>query len=237
MASTLVSEPVREPSVTKAPAADGQRFVAIRAMLLPDEIVRARRLETVRRQVLLGLVTVVALVVAWFGLSWWQTTTARSDLSDAQHRGAALLLQQNQFHRLVSAQVQTAQIHQQLTTLMADDVPWSKLLGSLRAHAPQGITLTTVTATMNATGITSSTGATNQVMLNGTGKPTVGTLTIAGVAASKTGVAAYADALNRLTGVTGALITSVTTVNRTVNFVVTTALTSDVLGGRYSGGK
>jgi Tfp pilus assembly protein PilN len=235
MATTLVHEP---PAAAKAPAADGQRFVAVRAMLLPDEIVRARRLETVRRQVLLGLVTVVALVVAAFGLSWWQTTTARSDLSDAQHRGAALLLQQNQFHRLVSAQVQTAQIHQQLTALMAEDVPWSKLIASLRAHSPQGITLTTVTASMSAPGITSGASAPNtQATLNDTGKPTVGTLTIAGVAGNKTGVAAYADALNRITGVTGALITSVTTVNHSVNFTITTALTSDVLGGRYSGGK
>jgi len=235
MATTLINEP---PVTAKLPAADGQRFVAVRAKLLPDDIVRTRRLEKVRRQVLLGIVTVVALVVAWFGLSWWQTTTARRDLSDAQHRGAALLLQQDQFHRLVSAQVQTEQVHQQLTTLMAEDVPWSKLIASLRAHAPQGITLTTVTANMSVPGITSGASAPNdQATLNATGKPTVGTLTIAGVAASKTGIAAYADALNRIDGVTGALITSVTTANHSVNFTVTTALTTGALGGRYSGGK
>jgi Tfp pilus assembly protein PilN len=232
MATTLVHEPVREPSVANAPTADGQRFVAVRAMLLPDEIVTARRIEAVRRQVLFGVATVFALLVAWFGLSWWQTTTARSDLSDATHHGAALLLQQNQFHQLVSAQVETAQIHDQLTALMTDDVPWSKVLGRLRANAPDGITLTTVTATMNVAGTAASTTA--QTTLNGTGQPTVGSLTIAGVATNKTGVAAYADRLNQIPGMTGALITSVTTVNHSVNFTLTAALTSQLLGGRYA---
>jgi Tfp pilus assembly protein PilN len=229
MATTLVHEPAAP--LAKAPAGDGQRFVAVRAMLLPDEIVTARRVEAVRRQVLLGVAAVVALLVAWFGLSWWQTTTARSDLSDATHHGGALLLQQNQFHRLVSAQVQTAQVHEQLTALMATDVPWSKVLGNLRTHAPHGITLTTVNATMSGAGGTSS--STAQTTLNGTGQPTVGAVSIAGVATTKTSVAAYADSLNRIPGLTGALITSVTTVNHSVNFTVTAALTSGVLGGRY----
>ncbi len=56
---------------------------------------------------LLGLVLVVALLIAWFGLSWRQTTAGHSDLDDAQHRTVALQNQQNEFAPLVNAQAES----------------------------------------------------------------------------------------------------------------------------------
>ena len=153
MATTLV----HEPPAAKFPGGDGVRFVAVRANLLPDEIVSGRQLDVVRKQVVLGLLVVVALLIGWYGLSWWQTAAAHSQLDDAQHRTTALTQQQDQFGPLVQAQNETATVRRQLQGLMAYDVPWKTVIASLRTSAPAGVTLSTIAATVNA-GAGSTTG-------------------------------------------------------------------------------
>lgn len=230
MATTLV----HEPPAPKAPATDGLRFVAVRANLLPDEIVGARQLEVVRKQVVLGLVAVVALLIAWFGFSWWQTTLAHGDLDDAQHRTSALQQQQDEFAPLVQAQNEAAAIHRQLQTLMAADVPWKTVIADLRSHAPAGVSLSNVAASLNVGTPGTTSGPVALSPLNQTGKQTIGQITITGRAGSKNAVAAYADVLGKLTGLTAPLITSVTAQGSAVTFTVNVAITTDALGGRFA---
>jgi len=239
MATTLVHEP---PAPAKPPTTDGVRFVAVRANLLPDEIVSARQLEVVRKQVVFGLVLVVGLLIGWFGLSWWQTTLAHGDLDDAQHQTTALQQQQNAFGPLVSAQVGAAGIRTQLQTLMAADVPWKTVIGQVRAHAPGGVALTTIAASVNAGNAATGAGAAPIAPPTANGKAVVGQITVTGRANTKNAVAAYADSLNRVPGLTGSLITSVTVqgggqgtaLGGTVTFTLNVAVTTDALGGRFS---
>src|SRR4051794_32349863 len=235
MATTLVHEP---PSV-KAPPGDGVRFVAVRANLLPDEIVGSRQVEVVRKQVVLGLVMVVVALIAWFGLSWWQTQLANGDLDDAQHETTALQNQQTAFGPLVGAQNQTNSIRQQLHNLMTADLPWTRMLTTIRSQAPNGVRLTGINASVsagipgaaNVGGISSlGTGA----VLNASGRQAVGQVVISGTAGTKSAVAAYVDKLGTVAGLTAPLPTAVTTTGGSVSFTITVLITSDALGGRYA---
>ena len=88
-------------------------------------------------------------------------------------------------------------------------------------------TVTTPTSTKNAS---SATGA----VLNQTGKPAIGTLSVTGTARDPRSVAAYADQLATVKGLTAPLISSVTSTDHTLTFTVDLIVTTEAFGGRYA---
>jgi Tfp pilus assembly protein PilN len=236
MATTMIPEvpSAPRPDPNPVPASGGLRFVLVRANLMPDEVLSARQAEVVRKQVLLGLVALVILLIAWFGVSWWQTNSAQGDLTDLQRQSTGLQNQTHQFAPLVQAQGQTDMIHAQLQKLMVGDLSWRTMLTTLRANAPTGVALTNVAGTVTAGAASAPAGATPPVSLNASGQLQIGTLTIAGTAATKNEVAAYADKLAAVKGLTAPLITSVTTTGNSITFTMTVIITADALGGRYA---
>lgn len=235
MASTF-APPVPTPSPRPTPGAGPVRFVAVRANLLPDEIVGARQTVRVRRRVLIGLGLVVALLIGLFGLSRWETSKADSDLSQAEHDQQALQLQEGHFAKLLSSQQQVQAIQTELQRLMQGDLSWQQMLTTLRTKAPAGVQVTSVAGTITAGGgsATSSGGsASSAVSLNQTGQATVGSLLVAGSAPDKGTVAAYADQLATVTGLTAPLVTSVNAAGRSVSFTLDVVITAQALGGRY----
>jgi Tfp pilus assembly protein PilN len=229
MATTLVP-PSPSPAPSR-PSAGEIRFVAVRASLMPDEVLSARQVLVVRKQVLLSLVAVLIALIAWFGLSWWQTQSANSNLDDLQRQGVALQSQQGQFTPLVQAQAQITNTRGQLEQLMVGDLSWKTMLTTLRDKAPAGVALQTISGdvTDSAAGTANATGVLNQ-----TGSSSIGVLTVTGTAPDKRTVAAYADALSRVKGVAAPLISSVQSAARPVTFTITADITSDALGGRYA---
>lgn len=227
MATTLIppSPPAARPASTEV------RFVPIRANLMPDEVLSARQVVVVRKQVLLGLVAVLVMLIAWFGLSWWQTHEADSSLADLQRQGLALQSQQSQFTPLVQAQTQIANTRTQLEQMMVGDLSWKTMLTTLRAKAPAGVEVQSITGTVTTA---SSNAAAGNGVLNQTGSASIGQLNITGTAPDKRTVAAYADALSRIAGVTAPLISSVEASSRPLSFSITAVITSDALGGRYA---
>jgi Tfp pilus assembly protein PilN len=170
------------------------------------------------------------MLIAWFGLSWWQTHAAESNLSDLQRQGLALQSQQSQFTPLVSAQVQIANTRSELETLMVGDLSWKTMLTTVRAKAPAGVSPGAIHGTI--TGVTSSPGLSS--VLNLTGSATIGELTVSGFAQSRGGIAAYADALAKVSGLTAPLITNVQSTGEVLGFTISTVITTDALGGRYA---
>jgi Tfp pilus assembly protein PilN len=234
MATTMTPpSPPPAPTAGPKPGGRGVRFVAVRASLLPDEVISTRRTQLVRKQVLLGLVIVVGLMIAWFGLSWWQTSSSHSDLDDAQHRTVALQNQQHEFAPLVNAQAQASTIRTQLQKLMVGDLSWKSMLTVLRSKAPAGVHLTTVTG--KVTTPTSKNGGTvASGVLNQTGKLSIGSLNVTGTARDQRSVAAYADRLATVKGLTAPLISSVSAADHTLTFTVELIITTDAFGGRYA---
>lgn len=228
MATTMIP-PAPTPAPRPSPGPDAVRFLSIHADLLPDEVRSARQTVALRKRVLLALCLVVALLAGWYGYSWWQTSSARNDLSAAQQQGLALQHQVDGFTPLVRAQAQAQAIQTQLRGLMTGDLSWQQLLSTLRAKAPRGVRLTAVTATVNA-----KTTAVATPGLNESGSPSVGQLTVTGTAPDKKTTAAYADALGSVKGLTAPLITNITTANNSVTFSVSLTITRAALGGRFT---
>jgi hypothetical protein len=221
-------------AATPKPVSGDTRFVSVRANLLPEEVLSTRQAEAVRKKVLAGLIVFAVLLVGWYGLSWWQTNSANNDLSAAQRQGQELQSQQNQFAPLVTAQAQTNAINGELKSLMSGDLSWKKMLTTLRTVAPARVEVNGIAGTVTVTGAGLPGAApVGPSILNNTDSPGVGQLTITGSALDKRTIAAYADALTRVKGLAGPLITNVSG-TRPITFTIAVVITSDALGGRYS---
>ena len=211
------------------------RYVAVRANLLPDELVTSRRSGALKRRLLAGLGALLALLVLWYGLSAWATSSARHDLSKAQQQSTALQQQQTKYQPVVAAQQQSAEITAALGKLMVGDLSWKDMLTTLRNSARHTVQLDSITGTMTSgAAATQSTADPGLSLLNRSGQQEVGTLTIAGTAPDKNTVAAYVDALGKVKGLAAAFPASVTTTDSGVTFSVNVIITTGALGGRYS---
>lgn len=210
------------------------RFVAVFAELLPQEVIDARRLTEFKRRIAIGLAVLLIVLIGWFALEKWGTSSANGDLSNAQGQTRQLQHQVTQYAPLISAQSGAAVIQESLTKLMAGDLQWKDMLTTLRASARHGVTLTGVTGTITAGGTGQAATPSGLSVLNQTGKAQVGTLTITGTALDKNAVAAYVDALAQVKGLAAPFPASVTTTSGSLTFSVSVIMTSDALGGKYA---
>jgi Tfp pilus assembly protein PilN len=230
----MMATTMTPPTATPKPAGGDLRFVSIRADLLPDEIVSARQAEVVRKQVLVALGVVVVLLIGWYGLSKWQTSSANGDLHRARSAGVALQTEQNQFAPLVQAQSDISSIQTQLRTLMTGDLSWKTMLTTLAGKAPAGVAIDSVNGTVTTGAAAGSAGADTTAVLNQSGNPAVGTMTLSGTAPDKRTVAGYADSLATVPGLAAPFVSSVAADGKGVKFTITAVITSAALGGRYA---
>jgi hypothetical protein len=207
------------------------RVPAICAELLPVEIIEARRTRRVRRVVVVAVAGFAAFLAVWYGIAVVETSAATDDLSRAQDNVQTLTRQQRNYTELVTVQADSARVGAQLKELLADDLQWSKLLSSLQAAAPKGITITGVTAALE----TGDSAAKAQTGLpSTTTNKSIGALTTTGKGADKTVIAAYVDALGKVNGVGNPLLGDVTQQEDGLAFSVRMDITTAALGGRYS---
>ncbi|HKT04239.1 MAG TPA: hypothetical protein VJT31_32340 [Rugosimonospora sp.] len=212
------------------PAASALRVLPIAADLLPAEVVDSRQERRTRRTVLAALAGAVVLLVAWFGLAMYQTSQARSGLAAAQDEQQRMTSQQKSFRDLVATQSQTKAISAELSSLLANDLQWSRLLASLRSAAPAGVTVGGVSGALN-----NANSNTGKATLPGTpGDKAVGSLTVTGTAPSRAAVAAYVDALSRVTGLANPLVTNASIDSGKVTFSLRLDITRAALGGRFT---
>lgn len=226
--------PARPP--VEQPSGPMPRMLAVRADLLPDEIVIARRERATQRRVVIGLALVLASLIAGYGFSWLQTHNANDDLSAAQNQIVTLTQKQQEFGPLVQAQAKSAQVQDMLSGLMANDLDWAKLLADVRSKASDGVAIANITGTVStaaSVGAVSPTGG-GLGVLNASGQAQIGTLTISGSAPSKDAVAAFVDRLGGVTGLAAAFPANVAGNNGQYTYSVNVLLTSDVLGGRFT---
>jgi Tfp pilus assembly protein PilN len=231
---TTTAIPPAPPPDARISPVQPNRFVAIRANLLPPEIADKRRLRQLKRRSGIALLAIVALLAGWYVLAMLQTSSAHSDLTSAQHRNRSLLTQEQQFGPVVTAQAASAAIHAQLALLMVGDVNWKTMLAALRQTASGGVQVTAVTAAIQPTAATGNTTGGGLGVLNQTGKQPVGTLTISGTAPDKNAVAAFVERLAKVTGLASPFPASVSGDKSTVTFTADVIITSDAFGGRYS---
>ncbi|HSY15277.1 MAG TPA: hypothetical protein VK816_04755 [Jatrophihabitantaceae bacterium] len=219
------------PPAPPAPAHE-IRYLAVRANLLPTEVVDARRGRQVRQLVLAAVAAVAVLMAGWTALSKAETSSAHTQLDSAQARGVSLIAQQARFGPLVTAQSEASEIKTQLSTLMTGDLSWSKLLTAVRAAAPPTIGLKSIAglAGSDATGpIPPGISA-----LNASGSGSIGTISISGTTPDHATVARYLDTLNSVPGLTVPYPATVIGVNGAFTFSATCVVTAKALGGRFT---
>jgi Tfp pilus assembly protein PilN len=181
------------------------RIPTIAANLLPLEIVEARRSRKVHRAVLAALAVFVLGLAGWYVFAAYQTSVARDDLANAQTEAQVLVREQHGYAEVVTTQAQSQAIRGELTALFAGDVNWAGVLDRVRAAAPRGVSVTTLTGAVEGPAVPGTTP---------TAVPTdpdqVGTLTITGSGPDKASVAAYVDLLAAVPGVANPYLTSAT---------------------------
>lgn len=198
-------------------------FAAIRANLMPEEVLRARGNRRAAKAAAVALVLSVLVVGALTALARMQTSGAREDLAAAEQRAATLIAGQAEFADLTTTQSQIAFVEDKLELLMAGDIRWAAYLHSITAAAPAGVAITGIDATIDDPGAGRA-GAADRV----------GTVTLAGSAPTTAEVSAYVDALGQLPGVAGVYLSSVAVSEARTVFSITAVVTADAVVNRYA---
>jgi len=211
------------------------RVLTISADLLPGEIVAARRARRTRGWVLAVVAVVLLALGGWYLQADHQTTLANEELESATGQQVTLQRKQADYAEVVNVQSDTNTITKQLTTLLANDMPWADLLDTLRNTGDNsGVTVDGINGTLSDPA--TAQGATGTTALPSTsGSATIGTLTVTGTAPDKPTVAKYVDALGTLSTVANPYVTSVAK-NKTddFNFTLSVDITSEALCGRFT---
>ncbi|BCY05886.1 hypothetical protein L3i22_009740 [Actinoplanes sp. L3-i22] len=208
-------------------------MLTIRANLLPQDISDGRRARRTRTVVLIAVVLVLGLLGGWYWTAAGQKQDADLEFEQITHQVAAVQLQQRQYKTLTETKNSNIVMKKQLATLLAKDLSWQNLLDLLRATGDDaGVEVTEIGGEL----ANDSTGSSGTLDAD-----EVGELTITGNAPQKKAVAAYVDALDKLTYVDGPFVTSLTSKGQEkvvkkgkVAFTLTVYITDKSLCGRFS---
>jgi Tfp pilus assembly protein PilN len=211
---------------------DPWRLITIGANLLPVEITESRRIRRVRWVVIVSFILFLALLAAWYLRATMQTDDAEDRVGQAQDRVQVLQRKEHEFSEVTNVQQDAKLITSQLSTLFAPDLQWAKLMADVRAAAPTGITLTALVGNINLGSTTPDAGA-GQLPSTTTDK-TVGAITITGTGKDKATVAAYVDAVTKVSGLANPQISDVTLDEQNYRFTVRLDITAARLSGRFT---
>jgi Tfp pilus assembly protein PilN len=222
-----------DPSVSPQQAS---RVLTIRANLLPQDISDGRRARLTRTIVLIAVVLVLALLGGWYWTAAAQKKDADLEFEQVTRQVAAVQLQQRQYRTLTETKNSNIVMKKQLATLLKNDLSWQNMLDLLRdTGADAGVVVTEIGGEL-ADDATGSAGTLDD--------DEVGELTITGNAPQKKAVAAYVDALDKLTYVDGPFVTSLTSSGKEkdvakgkVAFTLTVYVTDKSLCGKFSATK
>ena len=222
------------PAPTPVSSDSDGRLLTIQANLLPDEVIEARLGSRARKIVFYCIAGAVVVMLAWTGVAKLQTSSAKSDLKNAQNQSVTLTNEQHKYSALVTAVGQTAAIKSQLQKLMTNDLNWSRLYSTMQKAAPAGVKITNFQGQITASASSTQAGA-GTSLFNQTNSPIVGSVTIAGTAGSKDAVATYLDALAKQLGIAVPYPANVADASGSaVTFQATCLITSKALGGRFT---
>jgi Tfp pilus assembly protein PilN len=218
------------------PAAQALRVPSVAVNLLPVEIVYSRRGRRARRLTLAALIVFAGLLGGWAVQARQETSAARDDLVSAQQAAQYLIRQQHAYTGVVDVQAKSKAISTQLAALLADDLPWSGLLGAVQAAAPDGVRISGLSATLSSDAARAggAGGAATAQLAGGGNRTVIGSLTITGFAGGEAEVAAYADALTPLRGLGNPLPAGAMRQGAALAFTLHVDITRDAVGGRYT---
>ncbi|HZC74072.1 MAG TPA: hypothetical protein VE442_25525 [Jatrophihabitans sp.] len=208
----------------------------IAANLLPPEIITARRVRVLRKTVAIVLAAVVLLCASGYVYARWQSHTASTALRSEQARTAELQQQEGKYNDVVQMERSVAGVQAQIASLLGNDVDVPRLITAMLRQLPAGATVSQLDVTF-ASGTSSTSGSTSTSdgsVLDTSGLPHIGTVTLTGQARNIGDVARFATSVAGLRGVVEAYPTSQQSSADGVQFNIALTLTDQVLSHRYS---
>lgn len=239
---TLTAPPGAEPTAKLWNTMPGW---GINANLLPPDVIAARRIAAIRKIIILVLIAVVVLAGVGYGYAFMQQRQAQSQLSAEQTKTTTLEASQEQYSEVVTLAASITQVKTQLAGLMAGDVDAAKLIDNVIAQLPPKSTITQLQLSLDAAGqqggsssTSGSSTSTGGSVLDASGRPHIGSLTMTGSTGSLSEVAGYVNALAKLPGVVSVYPTSAgagtgTGTGNGVQFTIDLTLTDQLLTHRY----
>jgi hypothetical protein len=211
------------------------------ANLLPPEVILARRIRVLRKLMTMVLIAVVVLGCLGYGYAFWQAHRASATLSAEQNRGSQLTAQQDKYANVVRIEGNVANVKSQIATLLADDVDFSTLIVRVGGKLPHGATISQMSVTLAVGSQPAAASGTDSSVLDTSGHPHIGAITLTGQAGNLDQVAAFVSSLATVPGIVGVFPTSQqggATSQRgggaAVQFNVALTLTDQVLSHRYT---
>lgn len=206
------------------------------ADLTPPELLAARQLTVIRKVLVAAVSLILVLGVLGFGLATLRQHSAASALSQENARTEQLIREQQKYQGAVRVQGSISQVQTQLAGLLSSDVDLGSLVGQLRAKLPAGMTIDTMSVTIN-TGAVSTSSNTGAAALDASGSKHIGDVSIGGSGHRLSDVSAYVDALNAIPGIVTPYPASSANSNTGVAYTVQLTLTSKLFTHRYDGNK
>jgi Tfp pilus assembly protein PilN len=189
------------PPTATQPLTRGQWSVVPQVNLLPEEISAGRRFRGLQKA-LAGVGIVVALGcvagVLWAGAG---VDEAETDLQAVLAQGADLQRQQAKYAEVPATLAELDRVKAAREAAMGTDVRWYRFLTELAINTPSGTQLKSVSITMNDS--TAPTAATVPLSTAG-----LGTVSVTGTAVNFPDVAAWLEAVNKVTGLTSSTFDS-----------------------------
>lgn len=125
--------------------------------LLPPEISAARGLKAVKRMLALGLIAVVVLCSGGYLVAALQQQKADEALSDAQSAGQKLEQQKLTYAQVPIIKRQLTDTGSALAMGMSSEIDWAGYTSAVVATLPEGVSLTSLKVSYNATPVDSAT--------------------------------------------------------------------------------
>jgi hypothetical protein len=202
------------------------------ANLIPPELLQARRARALRK--LMTAVLCLLLVLAGAGTSYamYRSHEAAQSLAAEQSRTSQLVVEQNRYGDVTRIQGDVAQVRTQLATLMGMDVDAARLIVNVVGQLPAGASVTQLALTIAEP---TPTAANNNgaAVLDTSGQPHIGTVTISGEAHTVSDVALFVVRLAGVKGVVSPYPTTNTVNDAGTQFTVQFSINNSLLSHRY----
>ena len=167
------------------------------ADLTPPELTAARQIRVLRKAIAAALALVTVLCAIGYGYAYLQKSSAVDAVDAANARTTQLVIEQGKYSYVTQLRSATQSINAEVASLTSQDVDVAALLAKIRGALPGTMALTSVTITISGTAAGTDTAAS----LDRSGRPMIGTVTLAGSAGRMTDVAEYVTRLSSLPGV------------------------------------
>lgn len=211
----------------------------IAADLTPPELINTRRLQVLRKLMAAGLVLLLLVCAGGYYLAAREKVSAVADLQMAQDRTTELERVGRSYSSVVAIQGSVAQVQTQVAQVMGGDVDLVALMVLLESNLPSTMVIKQEAITISPAGIAAAggtaTSATTGSVLDTSGLPRIGTITISGTGQALDDLSDYIDRLQTVTGLVDVLPVSNTAsaTGRETQFSLTIGLTNALLSHRF----